>query len=84
METSIDLDREDGLRLRDGTLRWVHVDIKIDKYFLAVVICTMFASIGSELAQTIITRGRRMFDPLDILCNMVGSIIGILVAYVRD
>ncbi|CAB4254988.1 similar to Saccharomyces cerevisiae YJR112W-A Putative protein of unknown function [Maudiozyma barnettii] len=58
--------------------------IQVDKYILGVVVCTLLVAIGSEFMQSILTRGARTFDLLDILCNASGSGLGIYIAYITE
>lgn len=58
--------------------------ISIDKYVLGLIICTLFVAIGSEFMQSIVTRGKRSFDIGDILCNALGSLLGISLAYIIE
>ena len=56
-------------------------NIAVDKFVLALLVCTVGAGIGSEFAQSVLSNGRRKFDVLDIACNVCGSLVGILAAY---
>ncbi|ODV97748.1 hypothetical protein PACTADRAFT_31181 [Pachysolen tannophilus NRRL Y-2460] len=47
---------------------------------LTFVICTVIASTTSEFLQDFLTGSRRKFDPMDILANMIGSAVGLIVA----
>lgn len=53
----------------------------LNKYFISFVVCSVIASIGSELGQAAITRGKRQFDLYDILCNFIGSTLGVVLVY---
>lgn len=54
---------------------------RVDKHALSVFICTICGGIGSEFMQSILSGGKRKFDPRDILCNIVGSLVGIAASY---
>ena len=56
----------------------------ISKYTLAFVVCLIGGAVGSEFLQYLVTHGRRSFDPLDILCNVCGGLLGLVVAYCVD
>ncbi|KAI3403011.2 hypothetical protein KGF56_004264 [Candida oxycetoniae] len=49
--------------------------LKIIRY-LTFVICTLAGSLGSEILQHIVNPAR-VFDPYDILCNVLGSLLGL-------
>lgn len=57
---------------------------RISKYVLAVAVCSLGASAMSELAQSVISGGRRVFDVKDIVCNFWGSLLGVGVAFYQD
>lgn len=52
----------------------------VDKYILSLLVCAVGAGVGSEFAQAVLSRGRRQFDPLDIVCNVCGGTLGVAVA----
>ncbi|QLQ79021.1 hypothetical protein HG537_0B03680 [Torulaspora globosa] len=56
----------------------------VNKYTLALIVCSLGAAIGSEFLQKILSFGRRSFDPMDMLCNALGSVIGIAFAYYQE
>lgn len=58
--------------------------ISLDKYVLGLIICTLFVAIGSEFMQSIVTGGKRSFDTGDIVCNSLGSLLGISLAYIVE
>lgn len=55
----------------------------IDKYVVAVVVC-LFSAVGSEFLQSFLSHGRRTFDLMDMAYNVVGSIVGILIAFWQE
>ena len=72
-----DLGGDDDVRKRDE----VGSSLSVSKYTLAFVVCLIGGAIGSEFLQYLVTHGRRSFDPLDILCNVCGGLLGLAVAY---
>lgn len=58
--------------------------ISVNKYVASLVICSVCAAIGSEYLQKILSLGRRSFDPMDIVFNVVGSLTGIAIAYHQE
>lgn len=58
--------------------------IAIDKYLLSVIVCSVCAAIGSEYLQRLLSNGGRSFDPIDMVYNVFGSLIGISIAYIHD
>lgn len=67
-----------------GSARRKNYVIVIDKYFFAVVVCVMSASIGSEFVQMLLTGGKRTFDMFDMATNITGSSLGVTLAYFID
>lgn len=59
-------------------------ELTIHKYFISFIICTVLAGIGSEFAQEMISGKIRTFDVYDILCNILGSLVGIGTAYLIE
>lgn len=53
---------------------------KISKFTLALIVC-VGASVTSEFLQKQFSGGKRAFDPLDIVYNVLGSLLGIATAY---
>lgn len=53
---------------------------KISKFTLALAVC-IGASITSEFLQKQFSGGKRTFDPLDIVYNILGSLLGIATAH---
>lgn len=68
----------------DSGQRLSQTCIEIDKYKVAFVVCSLGAAIGSEFLQSILSSGKRTFDAKDILSNILGSTIGIGLAYWRE
>ncbi|CCD26947.1 uncharacterized protein NDAI_0J00550 [Naumovozyma dairenensis CBS 421] len=58
--------------------------VHVKKYWLAIIICSLGASILSEFMQAILTRGKRVFDTNDIITNILGSLFGITIAYGQE
>ncbi|EDO18395.1 hypothetical protein Kpol_1013p70 [Vanderwaltozyma polyspora DSM 70294] len=58
--------------------------LEINKYIVAFVICSIGAAISSEFLQQWLSQGRRSFDLLDMVCNFIGSILGIGIAYYQE
>ncbi|WBF13887.1 hypothetical protein N7582_003257 [Saccharomyces uvarum] len=58
--------------------------MQINKYVLGVVVCSLGASVLSEFAQSVVSRGQRVFDVHDIVCNFWGSLLGVGVAFYQD
>lgn len=56
----------------------------INKYLMSVIICTILAGVGSEYLQVLLTNGRRKFDIYDIVTNITGSLLGVLLSYVLE
>lgn len=54
--------------------------VSVDKYVLALVVCSLGAAVGSEFLQSLVSHGRRTFDPMDMAYNVVGSVIGVSIA----
>ncbi|KAG5357911.1 hypothetical protein CJU89_4397 [Yarrowia sp. B02] len=42
----------------------------------SILVCTLFGGVGSEFAQTLFPH--RTFDPMDILCNVAGSLLAVI------
>lgn len=79
-EIEIEENNDTGTNTANGTEQ----GITVDKYLLCFIICTLFVAIGSEFMQSIVTAGKRSFDIGDILCNSLGSLLGISLAYFTD
>lgn len=56
----------------------------VNKYTLGLIVCSVGAAIGSEFLQKLLSSGRRSFDPMDMVCNAVGSVAGIAFAYYQE
>ncbi|CCF56359.1 hypothetical protein KAFR_0B00600 [Kazachstania africana CBS 2517] len=54
---------------------------EVNLYHLAIVVCCILAGIGSEFMQKIATNGQRVFDIKDIICNVLGSFMGMFIVY---
>ena len=57
---------------------------QVSKYVLGVLICSLGASVTSEFAQSVLSRGQRVFDVKDIVCNFWGSLLGVGIAFYQD
>lgn len=57
---------------------------KVNKLVLTFIVCVVCGSIGSEFLQYLATRGVRNFDPLDMMVNIMGSGLGMLIFYYLD
>lgn len=55
-----------------------------NKYVLAVILCLMIGSIGSEFLQYWLTNGIRNFDLYDMMVNGLGSALGIVIFYLLE
>ncbi|AJR60269.1 hypothetical protein H788_YJM1248J00295 [Saccharomyces cerevisiae YJM1248] len=58
--------------------------LQANKYVLGVLICSLCASVTSEFAQSVVSRGQRVFDVKDIICNFWGSLLGVGIAFYQD
>lgn len=56
----------------------------VDKYVLALVVCSVCSAVGSEFLQSFLSRGRRTFDPMDMAYNVLGSVVGVLSAFWQE
>ncbi|QLL31507.1 hypothetical protein HG536_0B03700 [Torulaspora globosa] len=56
----------------------------VNKYALALIVCSLGAAVGSEFLQRLLSSGRRSFDPMDMICNVLGSVTGIAVAHYQE
>lgn len=77
-------DKYESISLDTGESKTVNKYPKLNKYMLSVIVCSFGAGVGSEFAQHILSRGKRSFDYLDIVCNVVGSGMGILLACFQE
>lgn len=68
----------------DRGAAFVDRSFKVNKYALALGVCSLGAAIGSEFLQRLLSSGRRSFDPKDMVCNALGSVMGIGFAYYQE
>lgn len=71
-----DNDNEYGV----GNAEQNHRYLKMSKFTLALVVC-IGAAVTSEFLQKQLSGGKRTFDPLDMVYNVLGSLLGIAIAY---
>ncbi|KAL3230217.1 Uncharacterized protein RNJ44_01580 [Nakaseomyces bracarensis] len=58
--------------------------LEVNKYIIALIICSGVAGLGSEFLQRILSGGRRNFDIFDVLFDTFGSLTGIAIAYFQE
>lgn len=63
-------------RTEEGGRRY----ICISKYTLGLVVC-LTAALSSEFLQKTLSKGRRTFDPLDMVYNVMGTLSGVAAVY---
>ncbi|GAV51334.1 hypothetical protein ZYGR_0AD05170, partial [Zygosaccharomyces rouxii] len=76
---NVDNDNEYGTDYAEQNYRC----LKVSKFTLALVVC-ISAAITSEFLQRQLSGGRRTFDPLDMVYNVLGSLLGIAIAYKHE
>lgn len=64
----------------NGEQNYRYRQFQMSKFTLALVVC-MGAAVASEFMQQGLSGGKRSFDPLDMVYNVLGSSLGIAIAY---
>lgn len=59
-------------------------NIEVNKYIMALILCSGVAGLGSEIVQKFLSGGKRSFDLFDVLFDTFGSLTGIAIAYFHE
>ncbi|AAS50920.2 ABR148C-Ap [Eremothecium gossypii ATCC 10895] len=73
-----------GRWLQGGDVEQGAQAARVSKYWVAGLACGAAAAVLSEVAQHVVSRGRRVFDVWDVACNAAGALVGVGAAWWRE